>query len=182
MHLDEIELKAKDGRIFTLRSLAGTDAKSAIAFMARIFAESPYLSRYADEWSMSEEEEHHYLDHAHQAERRLMIGAFVEGELIAIADYVPMGSVSKMAHRSRCAIAVDQAFHGIGIGTAMMKVLIKEAKRVGYEQMELEVVSENKAAIGLYEKLGFVRHGLLPRGFKNRDGSYCELISMLLTL
>jgi ribosomal protein S18 acetylase RimI-like enzyme len=182
MHFDETELKAKDGRTFSLRSLEGLDAEMAIAFMGRIYAQSPYLSRYADEWSMSVEDERLYLERAHLAERHLMIGTFAAGELIAIADCYPMYSVSKMVHRCNCSIAIDRAFHGLGIGTAMMKVLIEEARSVGYEQMELEVVSENAAAIALYKKLGFVACGLLPHGFKNRDLSYYDLLSMVLTL
>lgn len=182
MHLDEIELNAKDGRIFILRSLEAHDAQAAITFMGHMYAESPYLSRYGDEWSMSEEDERLFLDRAYLAERRLMIGAFAEGELIAIADCYPISSVSKMAHRCSCSIAIDRAFSGIGIGTAMMKQLIQEAGKVGYEQMELEVVSENEAAITLYKKLGFIEYGLLPYGFKNRDGSYHQLLSMRLTL
>ncbi len=182
MHLDEVEFKAKDGRIFTLRSLGGHDAQAAIAFMATMYDDSPYLSRYGDEWSMSEEDERLYLDRAHLAERRLMVGSFREGALIAIADFFPVGSVSKMAHRCSCSIAVARAFSGIGIGTAMMEILIDEARAVGCEQMELEVVSENAAAVALYKKLGFVAYGLLPRGFKNRDGSFHDLLSMLLTL
>jgi len=52
---------------------------------------------------------------------------------------------------------------------------------VGYEQMELEVVSENEAAVALYRKLGFVEYGRLPHGFKNRDRSSYDLLSMFLT-
>lgn len=181
MHLDEIEFKAKDGRIFTLRSLEGHDAQAAIAFMATMYDDSPYLSRYGDEWSMSEEDERLYLDRAHLAERRLMLGSFAEGALIAIADCYPISSVSKMAHRCSCSIAVERAFHNLGIGTAMMKILIHEARTVGYEQMELEVVSENEAAVALYRKLGFVEYGRLPHGFKNRDRSSYDLLSMFLT-
>lgn len=182
MHLDEVELKTGDGHTVSLRSLGGHDAQEAIAFMGNIYAHCPYLSRYADEWVMDEEGERLYLERAHNDEYRLMLGAFTEDRLIAIADFYPLFAVSKMAHRCSCSIAIDRAFQGRGIGKAMMRLLIEEAGRIGYEQMELEVVSENEAAIGLYKKLGFVEWGRLPRGFKNRDLSYYDLVSMVLTL
>ncbi len=181
MHLDEMELKTKDGRIFTLRSLTPHDAEAAIAFMGRMYGESPFLSRYGDEWSIDIEDERRFLERALLGERRLMVGSFWEGALIAIADFLPISSASKMAHRCSCSIAVERAFHNLGIGTAMMKILIHEARTVGYEQMELEVVSENEAAVALYRKLGFVEYGRLPHGFKNRDRSSYDLLSMFLT-
>lgn len=182
MHLDEIELKANDGRIFTLRSLKESDAEAAIAHMGRIYADCPYMSRYADEWNMGVEDERLFLERAHNDEHRLMVGAFFEGRLVAIAEFSRIHAVSKMAHRCSCAIAIAGSYCGIGLGTAMMQTLIETAQRVGYEQMELEVVDKNATAIALYRKLGFVECGRLPRGFKNRDGSYCDLLSMLLIL
>ncbi|MDY0303308.1 MAG: GNAT family N-acetyltransferase [Sphaerochaeta sp.] len=182
MRVDEIELKAKDGRTVSLRSLEGRDGEAVIAHMERIYATCPYMSRYTDEWSAGVEDERLYLQRVHQSESRLFVGAFWKGRLIAIADFCPPSALSKMAHRCSCSIAIDPAFQGIGIGWAMMRLLITEARRVGYEQMELEVVGENEAAVALYTKLGFVEWGRLRHGFKNRDGSYHDLLSMVLTL
>ena len=52
----------------------------------------------------------------------------------------------------------------------------------GYEQLELDVVSENKRAIALYESLGFVEYGRNPRGFKSKYTGYQELVYMRLEL
>lgn len=56
MRVDEIELKAKDGRTVSLRSLEGRDGEAVIAHMERIYATCPYMSRYTDEWSAGVED------------------------------------------------------------------------------------------------------------------------------
>lgn len=48
--------------------------------------------------------------------------------------------------------------------------------------MELEVVAENRRAIELYKKAGFVEFGRNPKGFKSRLSGYQEVIYMRLEL
>ena len=60
-----------------------------------------------------------------------------------------------------------------------MQTLLDKAKEVGYEQIELEVVSKNERAIALYEKMGFVKTGTLLKALKNKDGSYYDLTLMM---
>ena len=46
-----------------------------------------------------------------------------------------------------------------GVGTAIVEALIQEAKRQGAEFISLEVRPSNRAAVGLYTKLGFAEEG-----------------------
>ena len=52
----------------------------------------------------------------------------------------------------------------MGIASEMMNVLIENAKEIGYEQMELQVVATNKPAIHLYSKFGFYETGYINNG------------------
>ena len=52
----------------------------------------------------------------------------------------------------------------MGIGTALMKDLVKRSKG-RFEILVLDVMSINKAAMGLYKKLGFKVYGTLPKGY-----------------
>ena len=61
----------------------------------------------------------------------------------------------------------------------MPQIILDVAKKVGYEQAELEVVAENKDAIHLYEKLGFEKYGTLPDSMKFADGSYMDAYWMM---
>ena len=53
---------------------------------------------------------------------------------------------------------------------------------MGYEQLELEVVSSNERGIALYKKLGFEAYGLRKKSFKYRDGHYEDEYLMSLNL
>ena len=59
---------------------------------------------------------------------------------------------------------------------------IRIAKEAGYEQLELDAVADNKKAISLYEKAGFVEFGRNPKGFKSKFSGYQELVYMRLEL
>jgi ribosomal protein S18 acetylase RimI-like enzyme len=52
-------------------------------------------------------------------------------------------------------VGVIPARRGAGIGEQLMRGLFKQARDLGARHMGLEVITENAAAISLYEKLGF---------------------------
>ena len=60
-----------------------------------------------------------------------------------------------------------------------MGEILAGAKTAGFEQAELEVVSANAPAIGLYKKMGFEATGTIPRAFKYKDGSYGDNLFMV---
>ncbi|MDE7260854.1 MAG: hypothetical protein K2N78_02150 [Oscillospiraceae bacterium] len=60
-----------------------------------------------------------------------------------------------------------------------VELIRKKRESAGFEQMELDVVSTNAPAIGLYKKLGFVPIGTMPRALKYRDGSYADFLLMV---
>ena len=84
-----------------------------------------------------------------------------------------------MRHRCTVGISLYRAFWGMGIGTVLLGEILDAAGTVGYEQAELEVVSTNEAAVGLYKKFGFQVTGTIPRAFRYRDGSYADFLFMV---
>ena len=78
-------------------------------------------------------------------------------------------------------IAIEKAYWGRGIGKALMLACIECAKKVGYLQLELEVVADNASAVRLYESVGFREFGRNPRGFRAKHG-WQELVLMRLEL
>ena len=49
-----------------------------------------------------------------------------------------------------------QAARGQGVGSALLKAIIAEARRRGYHHVRLDVIDTNSRARALYERIGFV--------------------------
>jgi ribosomal protein S18 acetylase RimI-like enzyme len=79
-------------------------------------------------------------------------------------------------------MCVLKDFWGKGIGFTIMGMIIDEARKMGYEQVELEVVADNIRAFSLYKKFGFEIYGVRKNSFKYRDGRYSSEYLMALPL
>ena len=101
---------------------------------------------------------------------------------MATAGVDAVGTRDKLRHRAEFGVSVLRAYWGLGLGRALTEACIQCAKEAGYEQIELTVVAENKRAIALYRKAGFVEFGRNPRGFRSRTSGYQEIVHMLLAL
>ena len=102
------------------------------------------------------------------------------GALVAVARLTP-GKPPKEAHKATVnGFFVRPEFRGSGVGGALMAALIAAA-RGRYEQLVLEVVGENAAAIRLYRRFGFTEFGREPRARK-AAGYYQDVVMMWLPL
>lgn len=63
-------------------------------------------------------------------------------------------------------VVVDKRFRNQGIASAMLKELLNRGEAAGIKDYTLEVRVSNKAAIHIYEKLGFVSEGIRPRFYE----------------
>lgn len=79
-------------------------------------------------------------------------------------------------------LAVLKAYWGKGIGKIMMQECISWCKNNGIEQLELEVVTDNHAAISLYKSFGFEVCGTKKHALKYSDGTYADEFNMVLFL
>ena len=59
-----------------------------------------------------------------------------------------------------CNVAVAPDMRGLGIGEAMLRVLMEEGRKDGIERYTLEVRVSNASALRLYQKLGFETVGI----------------------
>lgn len=165
----------RDGSSLTLRSAGPQDAEAVLAYLEGTTAETPYLLREPGESSFSLGQEQQFLQGRLDSPRDLMLLGFYKGELAGSCALVSVGPFRRrVAHRCEVSIALYQKFCGKGIGAAMMTALLAQAKAAGYEQAELTVMAENRPAVALYERLGFVRCGTLPHNMKYADGRYAD--------
>ena len=64
-------------------------------------------------------------------------------------------------------VAVLPQFRGQGMGTAVMRHVLDEARRLGARRATLEVRASNEGARRLYERLGFYVAGVRPRYYSS---------------
>lgn len=174
MKFEAIEIKDKLGRTIVLRSAEIADAEALIEYLKITTGETPYLIREPEEVTITLEQEKRFIESKIDAERELMLVATIDGKHIGNCSLMSLAPYKRYAHRCEVAIALYQEYCGCGIGKAMMQTVLDVAKELGYEQAELEVISDNKSAIAMYEKLGFEKYGNFPNNMKYSDGSYAD--------
>ena len=176
------EVILKDGTPCLIRSAGAADAQAAYDNFMLTHEETDNLLSYADENSFTVEGEGEFLAKREASETAVELCAIVDGHLVGLAGIEPIGEKDKVKHRADFGISVERACWGKGVGWQLTLACIECARKAGYLQMELEAVSENAAALALYEKAGFREYGRNPKGFRRRDGSYQELVLMRLEL
>lgn len=179
MTIEKKEVLLKNGQRCILRSPSLDDAEQLIDFLKVSAAETDFLSQYPEELNITDEKEKDILQWFIDSKKDLMIIAEINGKVVGNCTFSPIGQKVRIRHRCSIGMALYEKVWGLGIGTALLSLLIENAIGCGYEQMELDVVSRNDRAIKLYEKMGFVRCGNKPRAMKHKDGTYDNVIMMV---
>lgn len=106
--------------------------------------------------------------------------------LVACADGEVVGQLGlhtaphspRRRHAAQIGVAVRDDWQGKGVGTGLMQAAVDLAdKWLNLERLELEVYTDNEAAVRLYKKFGFVVEGTLAC-FAFRDGRYVDAYAM----
>lgn len=175
MEFPEREIQTKDGRKGVLRSARAGDAAELLEYLRVTASETPYLVSEPEETAMTLEQEEAFLAAIAENPRELMLVAFLDGLHAGNCSIMALGSKGRLLHRCSIGMALYQKYHRLGIGRELLAAALEQAKALGYEQAELEVVTSNAPAIALYRRMGFEIWGTLKHGMKYRDGSYADL-------
>ncbi|MBZ5202214.1 GNAT family N-acetyltransferase [Planomicrobium chinense] len=97
-------------------------------------------------------------------------GAFWEGQLVGNVTLLREAG-KKMKHRANVvAVYVTPRARGNGVAKRLMEELLDYANEwEGIEQLYLAVSSNNRSAIGLYQRFGFEKYGTEYRAMKSGD-------------
>jgi len=100
------------------------------------------------------------------------------GAVVGSAGLHPAGASPRRRHAMFLGISVMRAHQRQGVGDALMAALCDYADRwAGVLRLELDVYTDNAAAIALYRKFGFEIEGT-HRAYAMRDGAYVDSYSM----
>ncbi|MEW2247495.1 MULTISPECIES: GNAT family N-acetyltransferase [unclassified Streptomyces] len=109
-----------------------------------------------------------------------------EAHLVAELDgrvvgYVRLGTPTPLptnAHvRYIRGLAVAEEVRGRGVGRALLRAAVEEARAKGFRRITLRVLGHNTGARALYESEGFVVEGVQPEEFL-LDGVYVDDVMM----
>ena len=176
-----MEYQMKDGRTALIRQAVESDAESFLAMAKEIAAETRNLCSTPEEYGFTVEQEAAWIRSQNENGGLVQV-VEVDGELVGNCLLHPQGGRKRVLHRCGIGIALKKSVWGNGLGTKLFENAIIAAKELGYEQMELEVVSTNERGIRLYEKMGFRTVGTIPHAMKYEDGSYADHVNMVLDL
>ena len=98
------------------------------------------------------------------------------GELVGLYILHP-NNIGRCGHICNASYAVRADIRGKGVGEALVRHCLDKGAELGFRILQFNaVVASNRYALRLYEKLGFVKLGVIPGGFLMKDGSYQDII------
>ena len=98
------------------------------------------------------------------------------GEVLGMYILHP-NNIGRCGHLANASYAVARHARGRGVGEALVRDSLRQAKAFGFTVMQFNaVVATNRVALHLYEKVGFTRLGVIPRGFRLPDGTYADIV------
>ena len=94
------------------------------------------------------------------------------GEVVGLYILHP-NNVGRCGHIANASYAVSSKCRGQHIGEKLVRHSLEQAKGFGFQVMQFNaVVESNIHARHLYERLGFTQLGVIPNGFRMKDGHY----------
>ena len=104
--------------------------------------------------------------------------AEVDGKVVGNIGLHAIPKSRRRAHAAAIGMAVHDAYHGKGVGSALMKAALDLSDNwLQYTRIELTVYVDNAAAIALYKKFGFEIEGT-HKQYAFRNGVYVDSYSM----
>lgn len=85
-------------------------------------------------------------------------------------------NIGRCGHICNASYAVDSRYRGLHIGEKLVLDCLKQGRECGFTILQFNaVVASNVHARHLYERLGFVQLGVIPKGFLMKDGHYEDI-------
>ena len=168
--MESRQVRLKDEREITLRLLELSDRDRLVHLFSTMSEKAlewgmpPYTKETIDRWLSN-------------FERSIPLVAICEDRIVGFAG------IFKHAHPREKGIAdfgiyLHQDFHNVGLGTMMSNTILAIAEEQRLHRIYLHVVEDNKAAVNLYKKIGFVIEGTMREAYYGADKKYHNMLVM----
>ncbi len=158
----------KNGTPYTIRYPEIADVESAWRYINRLSKERTFVRVQGEEVTLEEEQKFiTKLIEKVEVGKAAALFLIVNGEVHGLCN-IEMQDKTE-SHIAKLGLGVDAASRGQGFGRLLMETTIDEAKKLeGLQKIILTVKAPNSLAKSLYEKLGFVEFGMLPKGTRHQ--------------
>ena len=85
-------------------------------------------------------------------------------------------NIGRCGHIANASYAVSRNARGLHIGEKLVSDCLVQGREHGFRVLQFNaVVATNIHARHLYERLGFIQLGVIPKGFRMKDGHYEDI-------
>ncbi|MFO8074867.1 MAG: GNAT family N-acetyltransferase [Egibacteraceae bacterium] len=138
----------RDGRTVRIRLMRDDDLDQMMALWSRLSEETIRMRFFAPR-TMSREEMRYFVEV--DQDRRFAAVADVAGRIVGVARFDRLPEDPSTAE---FAVAVEDAEQGRGIGTALLRALVRAAERLGVRSLAGDVLRENEAMLRVMRDAG----------------------------
>lgn len=100
------------------------------------------------------------------------------GDVLGWAALSPVSSRCVYAGVAEVSIYIAAGCRGKGVGTKLLRALVKASEKEGYWTLQSGIIKENTASISLHKKCGFRLIGIRERPARMRDGTWHDVALM----
>jgi ribosomal protein S18 acetylase RimI-like enzyme len=129
-----------------------------LALCLRLDDETKFMMLQPGERNLSKGEQRTKIESVLEHDNQIIIVAEHQGALVGYIQ-AEGGAYERNDHSAMLVIGIQQDYAGQGIGTRLLAAVEDWARQSGIHRLELTVMRHNSAAVGLYQKMGFVIEG-----------------------
>ncbi|UTW54249.1 GNAT family N-acetyltransferase [Kordiimonas sp. SCSIO 12610] len=161
-----------------IREATPKDAKALNAYIRLIFETSEHLITSPEEFRQPPWKQRMWIARKNTNTNETCIIALKDDKIVGMLDNWT-DRRKRVKHVTTFATSVHPDYRGQGIARKLLNEFIDLVRlHPTLEKIELHVHADNISAIGLYEKMGFLREGIRSRAIKYQDGRVVDDILM----
>ncbi len=152
-----------------------SDALEIVNFLNKVAGQTDFLTFALNSFPFSVEEEKNIIKECLDTNNCLMLLGKINKEVVSQL-FLQRSSQQRLLHNGDIAISVCESYWGNSIAQNILLLAIKWAKDHAITKLQLQVRTDNKKAIYLYQKLGFCIEGTITRAIKINDTYFSDYI------
>ncbi|WP_425446741.1 N-acetyltransferase family protein [Dethiothermospora halolimnae] len=154
-----------------IRRAKSSDASELVKVVKQIHRETENLLNTPEEFNVTVNQEKDFIK-----SQSLFLVVEVDGKIVG-SSTLRKNNIEKLSHTSVFGITILRDYCNLGIGSKLVEHTISWAREVNIEKIDLEVFENNKPAIRLYKKFGFIVEGRRNKYIKI-NGEYQDMLLM----